>query len=70
MYLTTLPSWPGLPRNLKVANIVKRNGYKNEIKWSPKGKCFDLSPLIYKEMYILYEDQSGEFVCGYWDLKG
>ena len=25
------------------------------------------SPLISKEMY---EDQSGEFVCGYWGLKG
>ena len=24
------PSRPGLPRNLKVANVVKRNGYKNE----------------------------------------
>ena len=22
-----------------------------------------LSALIYKEMYIMYEDQSGEFVC-------
>ena len=41
------------------------------IKWSPKGKCFDLLPnslnLFHKEMY---KDQFGEFVCGYWGLKG
>ena len=41
------------------------------IKWSPKRKCFDLQPnslnLFLKEMY---KDQFGEFLCGYWGLKG
>ena len=31
------------------------------------GSFIKFSPLISKEMY---EDQSGEFVCGYWGLKG
>ena len=31
------------------------------------GSVIKFSPLISKEMY---EDQSGEFVCGYWGLKG
>ena len=41
------------------------------IKWSPKRKCFDLLSnslnLSFKEMY---RDQFGEFVFGYWGLKG
>ena len=41
------------------------------MKGSPKGKCLDLLSnslnLFLKEMY---RDQSGEFVCGYWGLKG
>ena len=41
------------------------------INWSPKRKCFDLSSnslnLLFNKMY---RDQFGEFVCGYWDLKG
>ena len=41
------------------------------IKWSPRGKCLDLLSnshnLFFKEMY---GDQFGEFVCGYWGLKG
>ena len=36
-----------------------------------KRKCFDLLPnslnVFFKEMY---RDQCGEFVCGYWGLKG
>ena len=40
-------------------------------KWSPKWKCLDLLSnslnWYFKEMY---EDQFGEFVCGYWVLKG
>ena len=40
-------------------------------KMITKGKCFDLlsNPLnsFRKEMY---RDQFGEFVCGYWGLKG
>ena len=40
-------------------------------KMITKRKTFDLSPkslnLFFKEMY---GDQFGEFVCGYWDLKG
>ena len=41
------------------------------IKWSPKRKYLDLLSnslnSFFKEMY---RDQFGEFVCGYWDLKG
>ena len=41
------------------------------LKWSPKRKCFDLLSnslnSFFKEMY---RDQFGEFVCGYWGLKG
>ena len=41
------------------------------IKWSPKRKYFDLLSnslnSFFKEMY---RDQFGEFVCGYWVLKG
>ena len=41
------------------------------IKWSTKRKCLDLLSnshnLFFKEMY---GDQFGEFVCGYWGLKG
>ena len=40
-------------------------------EWSPKGKYFDLLSnslnLLLKEMY---GDQFGEFVYGYWGLKG
>ena len=40
-------------------------------KMITKRKIFDLLPnslnLLFKEMY---GDQFGEFVCGYWDLKG
>ena len=40
-------------------------------KMITKRKIFDLSSnslnWFYKEMY---KDQSGEFVCGYWGLKG
>ena len=36
-----------------------------------KGKCFDLYSkslnLFFKEVY---GNQSGDFVCGYWCLKG
>ena len=39
--------------------------------WSPKWNCFDLLSnslnWFCKEMYV---DQSGEFVCGSWGLKG
>ena len=41
------------------------------IKWSPKRKYLDLLSdslnHFFKEMY---GDQFGEFVCGYWGLKG
>ena len=41
------------------------------IKWSPKQKCLDLLTnslnSFFKEMY---GDQFGEFICGYWGLKG
>ena len=41
------------------------------INWSPNRKCFDLSwnslNSFFKKMY---RDQFGEFVFGYWDLKG
>ena len=41
------------------------------IRWSPKRKCLDLLSnslnSFFKEMY---RDQFGEFVCGYWGLKG
>ena len=41
------------------------------INWSPKRKCFDFISnslsTFFKEMY---RDQFGEFICGYWGLKG
>ena len=41
------------------------------INWPPKGECCDLSTnslhWFHKEKY---GSQSGEFVCGYWGLKG
>ena len=41
------------------------------INWSLKRKCFDLISnslnTFFKEMY---RDQFGEFICGYWGLKG
>ena len=41
------------------------------IKWSPKGKCFDLlSNSLNTFSEEMYRDQFGEFVCGYWGLKG
>ena len=41
------------------------------IKWSPKRKCFDLlSNSLNSFFKEIYRDQFGEFVCGYWDLKG
>ena len=40
-------------------------------KMSPKGKMLwsviKISQLFFKEMY---EGQYGEFICGYWGLKG
>ena len=41
------------------------------IKWSPKRKCFDLlSNSLDSFFKELYRDHWGEFVWGYWDLKG
>ena len=41
------------------------------INWTPRGECCDLSTnslhWFHKEKY---GSQSGEFVCGYWGLKG
>ena len=41
------------------------------VEWSPKGKCFDLlsnSPNLFSKK--MYREQSGEFVCEHWGLKG
>ena len=39
------------------------------IKWSPKGKCFDLlSNSLNSFFNKMYGDQTGEFVSGYWGL--
>ena len=41
------------------------------IKWSPKRKCFVLlSNSLNSFFKEIYRDEFGEFVCGYWDLKG
>ena len=41
------------------------------MKKSPKGKCFDLLPNSLNVFNMkMYKDQFGEFVCGYWGLKG
>ena len=41
------------------------------MKWSPKRKCFDLlSNFLNSFFKEIYRDQFGEFVCGYWGLKG
>ena len=40
-------------------------------KMITKGKCFDLlSDSLYSFCEEMYRDQFGEFVCGYWGLKG
>ena len=34
-------------------------------------KCLDLLSNSLNTFFMeMYRDQSGEFVCGYWDLKG
>ena len=41
------------------------------LNWSPKRKCLDLlSNSLNPSMKEMYRDQFGEFVCGYWGLKG
>ena len=43
------------------------------IKWSPKRKRLDLlsnSLNYFFKFKEMYGDQFGEFVCGYWGLKG
>ena len=41
------------------------------IKWSSKRKCFDLlSNSLNSFFKEIYRDQFGEFICGYWGLKG
>ena len=46
--------------------------FRDLIKWSPKRKRFDLllNSLNLSQTKEMYEYQSGEFVCGYWGLKG
>ena len=35
------------------------------------GKCLDLLQDSLNTFFMeMYRDQFGEFVCGYWDLKG
>ena len=59
--------------NFSTNNIEtqKREQVKRNKQMNSKGKWFDLLSnslnLLFKE---IYRDQSGEFVCGYWDLKG
>ena len=39
------------------------------MKWSPKGKCFDLlSNFLISFFNKMYGEQTGEFVSGYWGL--
>ena len=58
---------------ISLSNIhtLSRDKFWELIKWSLKRKCLDLLSnsrnLFFKEMY---RDQFGEFVCGYWGLKG
>ena len=40
-------------------------------KMTTEEKCFDLlSNSLNSFFKEIYRDQFGEFVCGYWDLKG
>ena len=56
---------------LKIIHTLKRDKLWESIKWSPKRKYFDLWTnslnYFFKEMY---GHQFGEFVRGYWGLKG
>ena len=41
------------------------------MKWSPKRKCFEfLSNSLNLFFMEMFGHQFGEFVCGYWCLKG
>ena len=59
--------------NFSTNNIEtqKRKKVTRNKQMNSKGKRFDLLSnsvnLLFKE---IYRDQSGEFVCGYWGLKG
>ena len=44
---------------ISIQNQEKR--LQELVKCATKGNCFD---------NLMYRDQSGEFVCGYWGLKG
>ena len=41
-----------------------------QLKWSPKGKCFDLLLSNSFKLFLkeIYRGQFGEFVSGYWDI--
>ena len=68
---------PLVPRVIKIHFLLMISTHNPEkmlselIKWSAFGKCSDLQTSslnsFCKEMY---RDQFGEFVCGYWGLKG
>ena len=50
---------------------IKRKGCGDSLKWSPKGKCFDV--LLNSFNYFLkliYGDYSEETVSRYWSLEG
>ena len=40
------------------------------MKRSPKRKYLDHLKILSTILKGMYRDQSGEFVCGYWALKG
>ena len=64
-----------LPRTTNINFLLTTSADQQEcrlwelLNWLPKGQCFDLkfSQLFLKEMY---GDQSGQFVCGSYGLKG
>ena len=57
------------PNNIHL--LPRENWLSELIKCPPREKCFDLLSkslnYFFKEMY---EGQYGEFICGYWGLKG
>ena len=57
---------------LKTISLNNQENKSGELmKWSPKRKCFEFLSnsrnLFFMEMY---RHQFGEYVCGYWGLKG
>ena len=63
--------WPTSIFSKQYQYNIKRKGCEDSLKWSPKGKCFDVFSNSFNYFHkLLYGDHSEELVSRYLGLKG